>query len=122
MTIDKQFYEAKPPERLCEIRRAKGLSQGDIEKRTGLLRCYISRVENGYTVPSIGTLERMAKALEIEMYQFFFEGDKEPKAIPVESRDARDPKEDKLVGAFGNLNRKDKEFILATAQRLARAG
>jgi transcriptional regulator with XRE-family HTH domain len=50
-------------ERLRELRDAKNLSQGDIEKRTGLLRCYISRVENGHTVPSVETLEKMARAL-----------------------------------------------------------
>jgi len=56
-------------DRLRALREAKRLSQGDIEKRTGLLRCYISRVENGHTVPAIETLEKMAPALEIPMYQ-----------------------------------------------------
>lgn len=57
------------------------MSQGGIEKRTGLLRCYISRVENGATVPSISTLEKMAHALEVPMYQLFFDGD--PKTLKV---------------------------------------
>ncbi len=52
-------------ERLRELREAKQLSQGDIEKRTGLLRCYLSRVENGHTIPAIETLEKMARALEV---------------------------------------------------------
>jgi len=55
--------------RLKELRESKELSQGDIEKRTGLLRCYISRVENGHTVPAVLTLEKMARALEIPMYR-----------------------------------------------------
>jgi transcriptional regulator with XRE-family HTH domain len=55
---------------ICPLRSRK-LSQGDIEKRTGLLRCYISRVENGHTVPAIETMEKMARALEIPMYQLF---------------------------------------------------
>jgi hypothetical protein len=38
-------------DRLRAVREAKNLSQDDIEERTGLLRCYISRVENGHTVP-----------------------------------------------------------------------
>ena len=53
---------------LRELREAKGFSQGDIEKRTGLLRCHTSRVENGYTVPSLETLEKFAKALDLELY------------------------------------------------------
>jgi transcriptional regulator with XRE-family HTH domain len=57
--------------RLKELREPKQLSQGDIEKRTGLLRCYISRVENGHTVPAVSTLERMARALEVPMYRLF---------------------------------------------------
>jgi len=52
-------------DRLRELREEKKLSQGDIEKRTGLLRCYISRVENGHTVPAVETLEKLARALEI---------------------------------------------------------
>src|SRR5437764_1328843 len=61
-------------DRLRAIREQKDLSQGDIEKRTGLLRCYVSRVENGHTVPSIETLEKMARALEVPMYQLFYDG------------------------------------------------
>lgn len=57
--------------RLRQFREAKNLSQGDIEERTGLLRCYISRVENGHTVPSIETLEKISRALEVPMYQLF---------------------------------------------------
>jgi hypothetical protein len=47
------------------------MSQGDVEKRTGLLRCYISRVENGHTVPSVDTLEKMTRALEVPTYRLF---------------------------------------------------
>jgi transcriptional regulator with XRE-family HTH domain len=56
---------------LRELREAKELSQGDIEKRTGLLRCYISRVENNHTVPGVHTLEKLARALEVPVYQLF---------------------------------------------------
>ena len=66
-------------DRLRELREAKKLSQGDIEKRTGLLRCYISRVENGHTVPAIETLEKLARAFEVPLYQLFYEGDEPPK-------------------------------------------
>ena len=65
-------------DRLRDLREAKQLSQGDIEKRSGLLRCYISRVENGHTVPAIATLEKMARALEVSMYQLFYDGDEPP--------------------------------------------
>ena len=61
--------------RLKELRESKELSQGDIEKRTGLLRCYISRVENGHTVLAIETLEKMARALEVPMYRLFHDGE-----------------------------------------------
>ena len=57
------------------------MSQGDIEKRTGLLRVYISRVENGHTVPSIETLAKYAQALEIPLYQLFYDGEEAPKKI-----------------------------------------
>jgi transcriptional regulator with XRE-family HTH domain len=66
-------------ERLRTLREQKNLSQGDIEKRTGLLRCYISRVENGHTVPAVETLEKMARALEVPLYQLFYDGEQPPK-------------------------------------------
>jgi transcriptional regulator with XRE-family HTH domain len=55
------------------FRLQKGMSQGDIEKRTGLLRCYLSRVENGHTVPSLDTLAKIASALDLPLSQFFSE-------------------------------------------------
>jgi len=63
-------------DRLRSIREAKDMSQGDIEKRTGLLRCYLSRVECGHTVPSVETLEKLAAALEVPMYELFYYGEK----------------------------------------------
>ena len=68
-------------ERLRALREQKSFSQGEVEKRTGLLRCYISRVENGHTVPAVETLEKFARALEIPMYQLFYD-DKEPPKLP----------------------------------------
>jgi transcriptional regulator with XRE-family HTH domain len=68
-------------DRLRELRESKTLSQGDIEKRTGLLRCYISRVENNHTVPSVDTLEKLARALEVPMYRLFHAGEV-PSGVP----------------------------------------
>ncbi|HEX4543941.1 MAG TPA: helix-turn-helix transcriptional regulator [Candidatus Acidoferrum sp.] len=72
-------------ERLRAIREQKKLSQGEIEKRTGLKRCYISRIENGHTIHSLATLERMACALEIPLYQFFYNGKEPPAPLALSS-------------------------------------
>ena len=56
-----------------ELRLQRNMSQGDIEKRTGLLRCYLSRVENGHTIPSLDTLQKIASALDMPLSQFFSE-------------------------------------------------
>src|SRR5258708_36625728 len=66
-------------ERLRELREEKKLSQGDIEKATGLLRCYVSRVENGHTVPNVETLEKWAPALYMPLYKVMYEGNEPPK-------------------------------------------
>ena len=58
-------------ETIRNFRLEKGMSQGDIEKRTGLLRCYLSRVENGHTVPSLETLAKIAEAMDISLADFF---------------------------------------------------
>ena len=73
-------------DRLRVLREQKNLSQGEIEKRTGLLRCYISRVENGHTVPAVETLEKFARALEVPLYQLFYDGDEPPKLPNYEKR------------------------------------
>lgn len=65
-------------DRIRELREKKHLSQGDIEERTGLLRCYISRVENGHTVPSLETLERFAGALDVPLYRLFYYDEESP--------------------------------------------
>src|SRR5208337_2706930 len=77
-------------DRLRELREEKRLSQGDIEKRTGLLRCYISRVENGHTVPAVETLEKLARALEVPLYQLFYDGEEPPKLPNLLKRKSSD--------------------------------
>ena len=68
--------------RLRLLREQKKMSQGDIEERTGLFRCYISRVENGHTMPSLGTLEKFARGLEVPLYQLLYDGREPPKVPP----------------------------------------
>src|SRR5438309_11412048 len=88
-------------DRLRALREEKNLSQGDIEKRTGLLRCYISRVENGHTVPAIETLEKLARALEVPLYQLFYDGEEPPQLPNLPKR-----KPDEIAwGSFGNVAR-----------------
>jgi transcriptional regulator with XRE-family HTH domain len=77
-------------DRLREMREPKKLSQGDIEKRTGLLRCYISRVENGHTVPAVEMLEKLARAFEVPLYQLFYEGDQPPELLNLLKRKSSD--------------------------------
>src|SRR6201984_2188756 len=77
-------------DRLKTLREAKDLSQGVIEERTGLLRCYISRVENGHTVPAVETLEKFARALEVPMYQLCYGGENPPKLPNLPKRKSAD--------------------------------
>jgi transcriptional regulator with XRE-family HTH domain len=100
-------------ERLRTLREEKKFSQGDIEKRTGLLRCYISRVENGHTVPAVETLEKFARALEIPVYQIFYE-DGEPPHLPP-SLKRKEPKEI-LWGETGKDARSLQFFVAVSAR------
>ncbi len=106
--------------RLQDLRAAKEFSQGDIEKRTGLLRCYISRVENGHTVPSLETLERLAKALGIEIYQVFFEGKGAPVPISVANTEGSNRKERELLKYFRGIKESDKSLVIHVARDLSR--
>jgi transcriptional regulator with XRE-family HTH domain len=117
-------------DRLRALREQKHLSQGDIEKRTGLFRCYISRVENGHTVPAIETLEKYARALEVPLYQLFYNGE-EPPQIPTllkrknegetvwgsSGKDARTL--DRLRRLLKQADESDRKLLLFMAQKMA---
>jgi transcriptional regulator with XRE-family HTH domain len=118
--------------RLRQLREQKQLSQGDIEERTGLLRCYVSRVENGHTVPSLETLERFAGVLDIPLYQLFFSGDEAPPTPNLTPRRTLDELTGdnggkgidaqfllKLRNLLGRLAEPDRDVILSLAKRLA---
>jgi len=100
-------------ERLRSIREEKNLSQGDIEKRTGLLRCYVSRVENGHTVPAVETIEKFARALEVPIYQLFYDGEKPPELPNLPKRKTA---ADIAWGATG----KDARFLTKLRRLLAK--
>jgi transcriptional regulator with XRE-family HTH domain len=114
-------------DKLKALRAQKNLSQGDVEKRTGLLRCYISRVENGHTVPSVDTLEKMARALEVPMYRLFTDEDhvKKPN-IPRESAWGRvaNSKQEREHRAFAKLfsrmDDKSRGLLIHMASKMAK--
>jgi len=117
-------------DRLRDLREQKNLSQGDIEKRTGLLRCYISRVEHGHTVPAIETLEKMARALEVPLYQLFYEGKEPPELANLPKRKSAfdiawgsSGKDARVLRKFrrllGRVQEGDRKLILYMAQKMA---
>jgi len=118
-------------DRLRDIREAKHLSQGDIEKRAGLLRCYVSRVENDHTVPAIATLEKWAQALEVPLYQLFYDGD-EPPQIPIVPRTSGQEHTDdwasrgkglrmfrKITSALSRMSDGDRSLLLHVAEKMS---
>ncbi len=118
-------------DRLRALREDKKLSQGDIEKRSGLFRCYISRVENGHTVPAIETLEKLARALEVPMYQLFYDGEEPPKLPNLPKRKSSDEiawgssgKDARYLSKLRRLLAKsaeeDRKLLLNLAQKMAR--
>lgn len=118
-------------DRLRALREQRHLSQGDIEKRTGLLRCYISRVENGHTVPSIETLEKMARALEVPIYAIFYDGEKPPEkpdlpkiksGADIEWGDSRGDSRTlvKFHHLLGKIKERDQRLLMTMANMMAR--
>lgn len=118
-------------DRIRALREAEGLSQGDIEKRSGLLRAYIPRVEHSHTVPSVETLEKLARALEVPPYQLFYEGE-EPPELPklpkrvtaAEIAFGRSGKEarylSKLRRLLSRMDKSARRLLLHMAQKMAR--
>jgi len=115
-------------DRLRALRQERNLSQGHIEKRTGLLRCYVSRVENGHTVPAIETLEKWARALDVPLYQLFYFGE-EPASLPRSAKTRSDlwgssGKDARMLAQFCRTLSKTKEtdrnLLLHLARKLAK--
>jgi transcriptional regulator with XRE-family HTH domain len=114
-------------DRLRQLRESKNLSQGDIEKRTGLLHCYISRVENGHTVPNVETLEKLAAAFEVPLWKTFYEGSQPTrprlrgpffgKSGTVSAKDRKFSV--KLERLLKNMNEKDRQLFFFAAQKIA---
>jgi transcriptional regulator with XRE-family HTH domain len=118
--------------RLRALRIQRDFSQGEIEGRTGLLRCYVSRVENGHTVPSIETLEKFAAALSVPLYQLFYEGDKPPDTVsfPIPPSLEEQARLDgtsgldarfllKIKNLVGKIPESDRDVLLTLARKLA---
>jgi transcriptional regulator with XRE-family HTH domain len=106
-------------ETIRNFRMQKGMSQGDIEKRTGLLRCYLSRVENGHTVPSLDTLAKIASSLEIPLGNFFTDNTTDTgKNLPQLSEE-----EVRFLSQIrrysSNLNDSDRKLVLAMVKKMA---
>jgi transcriptional regulator with XRE-family HTH domain len=114
-------------ERLKAVCESKKMSQGDIEERTGLLRCYVSRVENGHTVPAIETLEKWTKSLGITMSQLFADNGEDAKPL-VALKSDRIPKLDRAaqnslrrVGeAFARMKKRDIDLVTSMARQFAK--
>jgi len=107
-------------ETIRNYRLQRGMSQGDIEKRTGLLRCYLSRVENGHTIPSLDTLSKIAGAMELPLSQFFAESGHSngSKGLPQLSDDeVRFLSQIRRYAA--NLNDSDRKLVLAMVKKMA---
>ena len=108
-------------ETIRNFRLQKGMSQGDIEKRTGLLRCYLSRVENGHTIPSLDTLAKIASAMDVALGNFFAESAAENGHrgnVPQLSED-----EVRFLTQIRryspNLNESDRKLVLAMVKKMA---
>ncbi|HVC46755.1 MAG TPA: helix-turn-helix transcriptional regulator [Terracidiphilus sp.] len=100
-------------------RLQKGLSQGDIEKKTGLLRCYLSRVENGHTIPSLDTLSKIAGALDLPIAQFFTEESSGRQFTTQRLTDEELRFLTQIRRYSTNLNESDRKLLLAMVKKFA---
>ena len=102
-----------------EFRQSKGMSQGDIGKQTGLLRCYLSRVENGHTVPSLDTLAKIADAMDIPVAQFFSEGRVSAETTATKMADDELRFMNQIRRYSMNLNESDRKLLLTMVRKFA---
>ncbi|HLX00323.1 MAG TPA: helix-turn-helix domain-containing protein [Candidatus Acidoferrales bacterium] len=117
-------------DRLLDLREQKNLSQGDIEHRTGVLRAYVSRVESGHTVPSLETLEKFARALEVPIYHLFYDGKNPPKPFELPNGSPQrklawgaSGKQARMLHnlrcALGKMDERNRKLLLNLAKKMA---
>jgi transcriptional regulator with XRE-family HTH domain len=115
-------------QKLREIREAKNMSQVEIAEATGLVQPYVSRVENGHTIPGVETLEKWASALKIPLYQILYEGEEPPKPLKLSGnhhgelwgnsgRQLHDLK--RLRQYLAIMNEQERELLMSLAGRMA---
>lgn len=115
-------------QKLREIREAKNMSQVEIAEATGLVQPYVSRVENGHTIPGVETLEKWASALKVPLYQILYDGEEPPKPLKLpgnhnqelwgnSARDSHDLK--RLRQFLSKMNEQERELLLSLAGRMA---
>jgi len=115
-------------ERLRAVRQQMNLTQRDLEKRTGIPQRSISILENSRGVPSLRTLERLAKGLRVPLYLFFYTGlDALRGQRPKGHKRSFYPREeaevfDKLLRLFDQTGPFDRQLLLSTALEMARRG
>ena len=118
-------------ERLRALREEKKLTQGDIQKRTGFLHCHISRVENGFMVPTVESLEKFARALGVPIYQLLYDGEEPPKLLNLPKRKTANDilwgshgKEARMLvqfcRVFSRMEEADLRVVLLMAKKMAR--
>lgn len=123
VSLEEPFVEAGPDPinigtTIRDFRLQRGMSQGDIEKRTGLLRCYLSRVENGHTVPSLDTLQKIAASLDMPLSQFFCNNPvKESYSVSLNEEEIRFLTQIQRYAA--NLNESDRKLLLVMVRKFA---
>ena len=114
-------------QKLKEIREAKKMSQVEIAEATGLVQPYVSRVENGHTIPGVETLEKWASALRVPLYQILYDGEEPPKPLKLSGnhrelwgnsgRQLHDLK--RLRQYLAKMNEKERELLMSLAGRMA---
>jgi len=110
-------------ETIRSFRLQKGMSQGDIEKRTGLLRCYLSRVENGHTIPSLDTLAKIASAFNVPLGELFAANSGDSTNQPsLETDKAQVRFLGEIRRYYSSLNDSDKKLVLAMVKKMVATG
>jgi transcriptional regulator with XRE-family HTH domain len=114
-------------ERIRTLREERKMTRGDVQERTGLQRTYIWRVENGYTIPAVETLEKFARGLEVPIYRFFYEGKGAPPLVPVTSNSGlwgANGEEKKTLRKFQHclrqMDESERSLLMYLAEEMAR--
>ena len=95
--------------KIREVRQGKNLTLNELSEMTGFTAGYLSQIERNIIEPSLSSLRKISMALEVPIYTFLSNGEKNHIIIPANKRKKLDLPNSSITYEFLTPMASDKE-------------